>query len=144
MVAAMNEDVAAQRAVVIEDGPTAAVGRTHFVVSFPGEIDGGTAVAVAVSAVLVSIDGDEPEPARFVMIEVDEGRAHQVDRLLVPKFHLRMRHVPTIAFPVTTGPAVCAGLVSPERSGYCAGPRHVGCGSAETVRGRGRFRWSGW
>jgi hypothetical protein len=52
--------------------------------------------ARAVPAIHPSLDRDEPEPARSVLAELDESRAHQLDRLLIQSSISDMRHVPTM------------------------------------------------
>lgn len=54
--------------------------RPHpLVVTLPAELDAASSIALVVTAVHPSPDGDETEFARVVIAELDEARRHQID-----------------------------------------------------------------
>lgn len=83
--------MATQRAVPLQGSPATPAGRIAVVLPLPGELNGG-----AGRPGNPSFDRDEPEPARSVLAELDESRAHQGDRLLIQSCIPDMRHVPTM------------------------------------------------
>lgn len=84
----MEVDVTDERTVRFEERPSSAGCVVAVVGADPAELDGGTAIALDVATVDVSLDCDEPEASGAVGADLDEGGTKKIDRITVPQIHL--------------------------------------------------------
>ena len=122
----MKEDAADERAVSLDARPSP-TGRVIAVVGTePAELDGRKTVALDVLTVYVAFNRDEPEAARAVSPDLDEGGSEKVNRIPIPQVHLDdlpttdcpWCHSPNVAkAPRVRSPLATAGAIRTE--GLC-------------------------
>ena len=84
----MEEDATGERAVFADDGPAPPRGGIEPVSALPAELDRVWTTVVGRTNIHPTLDGDEPEAALTVAVELDVGRADQIERVGVPDLHL--------------------------------------------------------
>jgi hypothetical protein len=119
VVAQVEVEVTAQRAVGFQRRPAATAGRIALVEALPRELDSRASFARSLSPVHSGLDGDEAEAAQGVRLELDESGGDEVNGVPVPEVHV---HDP----PPPYDAHACALLGVPESPARSRRSRRLG------------------